>query len=69
MIPFTGQKLNDISFYLTPWVLKGALIGILEVDTKVGLEIKYVVIFSLYFLIYVKNTMEIFYKSIFFMKL
>ena len=47
-----------------PQVLKGAFIRMLEVDTKVILEIKYAVIFSSYFLIYVKNTMEIFYKSL-----
>ena len=31
----------------------------------VGLEIKDAIIFLSYFLIYVKNTMEIFYKSLF----
>ena len=40
-------------------------IRILEVDKKVGLEIKHVVIFSSYFLIYVKDAMEFFYKSLF----
>ena len=39
-------------------VLKGAFIEILEVDTKVGPEIEYAVIF--YFLLYIKNTMETF---------
>ena len=34
-----------------------------EIDTKVGLEIKYAVIFS-DFLVHVNNTMEIFYKSL-----
>ena len=42
---------------------------ILEVDTKIRLEIKYVVVSSSYFLIYVKNTMEIFYKSLFYVVL
>ena len=37
----------------------------LEVDTKVELEIKYAAIFS-YFFIYVMNTMEILYKSLFY---
>ena len=41
----------------------------LEVDTKIRLEIKYVVVSSSYFLIYVKNTMEIFYKSLFYVAL
>ena len=45
--------------------LKRAFIRILEVDMKVGLEVKYAVIFSSYFLIYVKNAMENFYKSFF----
>ena len=47
-------------------VLKGVFIRTLEVDTKVGLEIKYALFFSSYFLIYVKNTMEIFYISLFY---
>ena len=45
--------------------LKRAFIRILEVDTNVGLEVKYAVIFSSYLLIYVKNAMENFYKSFF----
>ena len=43
-----------------PRNLKGTFIRILQVDTKVELEIKYAVIFSSYIFIYVKNTMEIF---------
>ena len=53
------------SLYLTPRVLKGPFIRILEVDTKVESRTKnkvYAVIFS-YILMYFKNTMEIFYKS------
>ena len=33
---------------------------------KVGLEMKYAIIFSTYFLIYVNYTMEIFYKTLFY---
>ena len=42
------------------------LLRILEVDTNVGLEIKYAVIFSSHILVYVKNAMEILYKSLFY---
>ena len=51
---------------MTPRVLKRAFIRILDVDTKVGLEIKYAVMFLSYFLIYIKNTRDIFYTSLFY---
>ena len=49
-----------------PRVLKRAFIRILDVDTKVGLEIKYAVMFLSYFLIYIKNTKDIFYTFLFY---
>ena len=66
MPPLQAKNWIKASLYLTPRVLKGVFIRILEVDAKVGLEIKYEVIFSSSFLIYVKNAMEIFYKSLFY---
>ena len=66
MPPLQAKNWINASLYLTPRVLKGVFIRILEVDAKVGLEIKYEVIFSSCFLIYVKNAMEIFYKSLFY---
>ena len=52
-----------------PEFWRGVFIRVIEVDTKVRLEIKYAVIFSSYFLICVKNTMEIFYKFLFYVLL
>ena len=47
----------------------GVFIRLIEADTEVRLEIKYDVIISSYFLICVKNTMEIFYKFLFYVLL
>ena len=47
-------------------VLKEAFVRILEVETKVRLDIKYQIVFSSCFLIYGKNAMKIFYKSPFY---
>ena len=43
-----------------PWVLKRVSIRKLEVDTMVGLETKYAVVFLSYNFIYVQNTVDIF---------
>ena len=64
--PLQAKNQINASLYLTPRVLKRAFIRILDVDTKVGLEIKYAVMFLSYFLIYIKNTRDIFYTSLFY---
>ena len=64
--PLQAKNQINASLYLTPRVLKRAFIRTLDVDTKVGLEIKYAVMFLSYFLIYIKNTRDIFYTSLFY---
>ena len=49
-----------------PRVLKGAFIRTLDEDMKSGLEIKYALIFLLWFLICIKNTRELLHASLFY---